>query len=78
MEDIEQKTFTSVLVKPLLWQQYVDHAMSEVSKSKVEILLNQLNSVKPSIQFTVEREMDDCFTILGFGCQKNRPREIEN
>ena len=50
---IEQRALASSPVKPLFWKRYVDDIISAVSKNEVENLLSHLNSVEPSIQFTV-------------------------
>ena len=63
MEYIEQKTLASTHVKPLFWKRYVD-VRSSGSKNEVEIILNHLNSIEPSIQFTVEREKKKILPFL--------------
>ena len=49
---------------PLFWKRYVDGVISAVFKNEVENLLNRLNSVEQSIQFTVEREIDGQLSFL--------------
>ena len=48
----------STPVKPFFWKCYVDDVISAVSGNEAERLLSHLNSVEPSIQFTLEREKD--------------------
>ena len=64
MEDIEQRALASSSVTPLFWKRYVNNVISMVSKNEVENLLNNLNSVEPSIQFTVEHENDGQLSFL--------------
>ena len=56
MEDVEQKALATSPVKPFFWKRYVDDVISAVSGNEAEHLLSHLNSVEPSIQFTLERE----------------------
>ena len=58
MEDVEQRTLATSLVKPFFWKRYVDDIISAVSGNEAERLLSHLNSVEPSIRFTIEREKD--------------------
>ena len=58
MEDVEQRALAISPVKPSFWKRYVDDAISAVSGNKAESLPSRLNSVEPSIQFTLEREKD--------------------
>ena len=57
MEDVEQRALATSPVKPFFWKRYVDDVISAVSGNDMH-LLSHLNSVEPSIQFTLEREKD--------------------
>ena len=56
MEDVEQRASANLPVKPFFWKRYVDDVISAVSGNEAGRLLSHLNSVEPSIQFTLERE----------------------
>ena len=56
MEDMEQKALATSPVKPFSWKRYVDDVISVVPGNEAERLPWHLNSVEPSIQFTLERE----------------------
>ena len=58
MEDVEQRALATSPVKPFFWKRYVDDVIFAVSGNEAERLLSHLNSVEPSIQFTLEREKD--------------------
>ena len=58
MEDVEQRALATSPVKPFFWKRYVNDVISAVSRNEAERLLSHLNSVEPSIQFTLEREKD--------------------
>ena len=57
MEDVEQRALATSLVKPFFWKRYVDDVISPVSGNEAEPLLLHLNSLEPSIQCILEREM---------------------
>jgi hypothetical protein len=56
MEDVEQRALASVPVSLSFWKRFVNDVISAVSSNEIDILLQHLNSIEPSIQFTVERE----------------------
>ena len=56
MEHFERIALDTAMVKPMIWKRYVDDTLCIVRKGEVENLLDHLNSVRPSIQFTVEVE----------------------
>ncbi|XP_066017917.1 uncharacterized protein [Pocillopora verrucosa] len=64
MEDVEQRALAISPVKPSFWKRYVDDVISAVSGNKAESLPSHLNSVEPSIQFTLEREKDGHLPFL--------------
>ena len=65
------------MVKPLFWKRYVDDVISAVSKNEVENLLSHLNSVEPSIQFTVEREQDRRLSFLDLNVYRTDHGNLE-
>ena len=66
MEDVERRGLATSPVKPFFWKRYVDDVISAVSRNEAECLLSDLNSVEPSIQFTLEREKDRHLPSLVF------------
>ncbi len=54
MKFVEEEALNSAPVKPVLWKRYVDDTS----------LLNHLNSVKPSIKFTMESDEDIKLPLL--------------
>ena len=73
MEDVEQRALATSPVKPFFWKRYVDDVISAVSGNEAERLLSHLNSVEPSIQFTLEREKDRHLSFLYL----NVPRGVQ-
>ena len=56
MEDVEERALTTKDVHPQFWQQYVNDTCTALLASSVQGFLDHLNSVEPSICFTVEVE----------------------
>ncbi len=57
MKFLEEETLNSAPVKPVLWKRYVDETLCIVKKGS-DKHLNHLNSVRPSIKFTMESDED--------------------
>jgi hypothetical protein len=77
MEDVEQRALASVSVSLSFWKRFVDDVISAISRNEIDILLQHLNSIEPSIQFTVEREIDGhAFSFFRFECAQNCRREV--
>ena len=64
MEDVEQRALASTPVNPSFWKRFVDDVNSAVSENEIDVLMQHLNSIEPSIQFTVERETDRKLAFL--------------
>ena len=77
MGDVEQRALASSLVEPFFWKRYVDDVISAVYGNEVEHLLSHLNSVKPSIQFTLEREKDKNFPSLDLNVSRGVQGNLE-
>ena len=64
MEHFEQLALESAPLQPRLWKRYVDDTCCIVESGAVDDLLHHLNSVRPSIQFTVEVEQEGTLPFL--------------
>ena len=77
MEDVEQRALATSLVKPFFWKRYVDDVIFAVSGNEAH-LLSYLNSVKPSIQFTLEHEKDRHLPFLDLNCVQRGSGEFRD
>ena len=77
MEDVEQRALVTSPVKPFFWKRYVDDVISAVSGNEAEHLLLHLNSVEPSIQFTLEREKDRHLPVLDLNVSRGVQGNLE-
>ena len=67
----------STPVKPFFWKCYVDDVISAVSGNEAERLLSHLNSVEPSVQFTLEREKDRNLPFLDLNVSRGVQGNLE-
>ena len=77
MEDVEQRALATSPVKPFFWKRYVDDVISAISESEAEHLLSHLNSLEPSIQFTLEREKDRHLPFLDLNVSRGVQGNLE-
>ena len=77
MEDVEQRALASVPVSLSFWKRFVDDVISAVSRNEIDILLQHLNSIEPSIQFTVEREINGHLTFLDLNVHRTVEGKLE-
>ena len=65
LEYFEEMALESISLKPAIWLRYVDDAfILWPHQEDVQILLDHVNSIRPSIQFTMEKESNSTFPIL--------------
>ena len=64
MEIFEGLALNAAPVRPRIWKRYVDDTFSVMKKGDVDGLLNHLNSIRPSIKFTMELEEDGSIPFL--------------
>ena len=74
---MEQRALATSPVKPFFWKRYVDDVISAVSGNEAERLLSHLNSVEPSIQFTLEREKDRNLPFLDLNVSRGVQGNLE-
>jgi hypothetical protein len=66
MEFFEQIAIESSSVKPRVWVRYVDDTFTILKEGEESAFLTHLNSVRPSIKFTYERERNKSRKQDGF------------
>ena len=64
MEDLEKRALSTSIAQPCFWKRYVDDVCAAINSSLVQTLQHHLNSIEPSIQFTVERETNRKISFL--------------
>ncbi|XP_072023436.1 uncharacterized protein [Amphiura filiformis] len=64
MENFEEKALQSYHNPPKYWGRYVDDIMVIMDKAEVDMFTQHLNSVHPSIKFTVEFESNNALAML--------------
>ena len=64
MEDVEERALATVETTPRFWKCYVDDTCTALPSHCINEFLDHLNSVEPSIQFTVEVESNGRLPFL--------------
>jgi hypothetical protein len=58
------------------WKRFIDDVISAVSRNEIDILLQHLNFIDPSIQFTVEREINGHLAFLDLNVHRTVERKL--
>ena len=77
MKYIEHRALTTASVNPSFWMRFVKDVISAVSENEIVVLLQHLNSIEPSIQFTIERETDGKLPFLDTCVQRTTDGSLE-
>ncbi|XP_068716947.1 uncharacterized protein [Montipora capricornis] len=64
MEDLEERALASLTNPPLFWKRFVDDVITTAKSGSTQTFLEHLNSVKPCITFTIERENESKIAFL--------------
>ena len=64
MEMFEELALRTATHPPRIWRRYVDDTFCVIKKMEVEGLLSHLNSLRPAITFTAEKEVDGKLLFL--------------
>ena len=64
MEMFEDQALSSAQNRPRMWKRYVDDTFCIMEKRHVKAFLVHLNSLRPSIQFTMEMEENNSLSFL--------------
>ena len=65
MEDVEERALsTCPHPPPPFWKRYVDDMITALPEDQVDRFLNHLNTVEPSIKFTMEKESNGSLSFL--------------
>ena len=64
IEDVEQRALSSFGAPPRFWKRYVDDTCTAIPPSRLPSFHQHLNSIEPSIRFTVETEKEGKLPFL--------------
>ena len=64
MEDVEQRALSSYPSPPPFWMRYVDDTLTALPQDQVQCFHEHLNSIEPTIQFTIEMESTGTLPFL--------------
>ena len=76
MQSIEKFIIPQIQGFTLFWYRYVDDVLACVKKEEVPCVLNIINSVNSSIQFTTE-EHENVISFLDLKLIKNQIRDLQ-
>ena len=71
MEYVERQALTFFREPPKIWIRYVDNIFCIINYSMIDEFLQDINSISPNIQFTVELEKDRSLPFLDVQITRN-------
>ena len=74
MEYVEEAAIATSPSPVRFWRRYIDDTFCFLQESSVKVVLNHLNSISPSINFTVEQEADNRLPFLDALVSRNEDR----
>ena len=77
MEDVEERALASSWVNSSFWKRYGDDVAFAFNESEIDILLQRLNSIEPSIRVAVEWEVDRKLAFLDTHVHRNVAGRLE-
>ena len=76
MEFVEHKAISTFHTAPKLWVRYVDDTFCVIEQPYAEEFHKHLNSISPSITFTLEREQNQSLAFLDVKVTRNKDNTI--
>ena len=64
MEDMEERALSTCSHPPPFWKRYVDDTFTALPEDQVDRFLDHLNTVEPTIKFTMEKESNGSLSFL--------------
>ena len=76
MEFVEHRAISTFHTPPKLWVRYVDDTFFVIEEQYAEEFHKHLNSISPSIMFTLEREQNQSLAFLDVKVTRNKDNTI--
>ena len=76
MEFVEHRAIFTFHTTPTLWVRYVDDTFCVIEQQYAEAFHKHLNSISPSITFTLEREQNQLLAFPDFKVTRNKDNTI--
>ena len=64
MENVEQQALATYEAQPPFWKRYVDDTLTAFPQSQIQQFHQHLNSIEPTIQFTIKGESERTLPFL--------------
>ena len=71
MEDVEQRALNTCASPPAFWKGYVDDIFTVLPRGQIQQFHDHLNSIEPTIKFTIEMEQEGSLPFLDTRVTRN-------